>query len=136
HWRYDVSDAVFTRASIDAQHVYFGARDGHCHCLDRATGQLNWKQDLGSPVLTTPALLDNRLYVVASGGLVGCLDAASGARQWTFDVAGHTQTTAQLYSSPAVVAEAGADGPMRRIYFGSELANPVSTAAVLYCLRD
>ncbi len=88
-WRYNVSDAVMSRAALGPGHVYFGARDGHCYCLDRRTGELAWKQDLGSPVLTNPALLGDRLYVVASAGRVCCLDAGTGRERWTFDVAGH-----------------------------------------------
>jgi len=41
----------------------------------------------------------------------------------------------QVFSSPTVTRDASA-GEGRRIYFGAELANPVSSAAVLYCLQD
>lgn len=131
-WRRDVSDAVLEKAAVGPRHVYFGARDGQCWCLDRRTGEVCWKQDLGSPVVTCPALLEERLYVVASAGRVCCLDPASGHKRWTFDVARATQTSPQLFSSPTVVAE----GERRRLYFGTELRTPDSNAAVLYCLRD
>jgi eukaryotic-like serine/threonine-protein kinase len=135
-WRYDVGDAVVARAALDARHVFFGARNGRCYCLDRRTGRLCWKHDLGSPVMTTPALLDDRLYVVASGGRVCCLDADTGRARWTFEVAKHSRANPQLYSSPVAVAEAGEDGPARRIYFGAELGTAGGNAAVLYCLGD
>lgn len=135
-WRYDVSDAIFSRAAVDPRHVFFGARNGYCHCLDRQTGELCWKKDLGSPVLTVPALRDGRLYVIASGGMAYCLDSDTGQDKWTFDVARHSQSKPQLYSSPAVVADSGEDGSQRLICVGAELSNAGGSAAVLYCLRD
>jgi eukaryotic-like serine/threonine-protein kinase len=135
-YRYDVSDAICVRATAGPKHVFFGARDGHCYCLDRLTGRLCWKQDLGSPVMTSPALLDNRLYVIASEGRVCCLEPDSGLIHWTFDVAASSKTNPRLYSSPAAVADASGGGQGRRIYFGAELCSPGSNAAVLYCLRD
>jgi len=135
-WCRDVGDAVLARVAADERHVFFGARDGVCYCLDRDTGRLCWKQELGSPVVTSPALHGGRLYIVASGGRVCCLDADSGRSIWSFDVAGYSQAGPQLLSSPAVVANPGPDGAGRRIYFGAELRNAVSNAAVLFCLRD
>ena len=135
-WQYPVSDAVLVRPTVDARHVYFGARDGCCYCLDRHDSRLCWKEYLGSPVVTRPALLDDRVYVVASGGRVACLDAGSGKIAWEFDVAAHSQTRPQLVSSPLVVPHRGDDGSHHRIYFGTELKNAVSSAAVLYCLED
>jgi outer membrane protein assembly factor BamB len=135
-WRYDVSDAVFARAVLGPRHVFFGSRDGHCYCLDRRTGRLCWKHDLASPVMTSPALLGDRLYVVASGGQIYCLDPDSGRSKWSFDVARHSGATPLLFSSPAVVADRGEEGPTRRIYFGAEVRTEGSNAAVLYCLGD
>lgn len=138
-WHYNVSDAVLTRAALGPGHVYFGARDGHCYCLDRRTGELAWKQDLGSPVMTNPALLGDRLYVIASAGRVCCLDIQTGRVQWTFDVARHSGATPRLYSSPAVIDDPGEDGRSRRIVFGAELevaGSNANSAAVVYCLRD
>jgi outer membrane protein assembly factor BamB len=132
-WRFATGDAVFGRPCVDPGHVYFGARDGFCYCLDR-DGRLCWKEDMGSPVATGPALAGDRLYVVASRGRVACLDAGTGRARWSFDVAAHSRTAAQLYSSPVVVAEQA--GEHRRVYFGAELSNAVSSAAVVYCLRD
>jgi outer membrane protein assembly factor BamB len=96
-------------------------------------GDLCWKQDLGSSVVTRPALLRDRLYVVAIGGKVHCLDAATGAVDWTFDVAAQSGTQPQLLSTPTVVAVE--DGAVR-VYFGTELKNSVTSAAVLYCLQE
>jgi outer membrane protein assembly factor BamB len=133
-WQYAVSDAVFGRAALAGEHVFFGARDGFCYCLDRA-GRLEWKTDLGSPVLTRPAVSGVSLYVVPSGGAVCCLDAATGWRAWTFDVAAHSQTRPRLASSPIVVPDpTGAGHPW--LYFGAELQNSVSSAAMVYALRD
>jgi outer membrane protein assembly factor BamB len=134
-WRYPVPDAVFVTPAVGPGHVYFGCRDHGCYCLEREAGGLCWRADLGSPVLTRPALVGRRLYVVASGGRADCLDADNGRSLWTFDVAAHTHTKPQLFSSPAVFPESPT-APDRRVYFGSELRNPVSSAAVLYCLSD
>lgn len=135
-WRYDAGDAVFGRVAVAGRDVCFGARDGRCCCLDRATGRLRWQHDLGSPVVTSPAWDGRRLYVIASAGMVRCLDAASGRAIWTFDVAAHTRTSPQLLSSPQVVAARHGERGGRRIYFGSELRNPSRSAAVVFCLRD
>jgi outer membrane protein assembly factor BamB len=132
-WRYPVRDAVMARPAVDREHVYFGARDGFCYCVARRGGKERWKKDLGSPVVTAPALVDRRLYVVPSAGRVCCLDADNGREDWAFDVARHSQTRPQLFSSPIVIPDQGGG---RRIVFGAELRNPVSSAAVLYCLGD
>ncbi len=132
-WRYPVGDGVLDRPTLGPGRVWFGARDGRCYCLDR-DGRPRWAVDLGSPVVTRAALRDDRLYVIPARGPVSCLDAETGARLWAYDPAAATRTTAQLVSSPTVVP--AGEGRGRRIYFGAELRNPVSSAAVLYCLED
>lgn len=135
-WRFAVSDSVLVRPAVDEHHVYFGARDGRCYCLDRCDGRLCWMNDLGSALVTNPALRDRRLYVVASGGNVARLDLDNGQIGWTFDVAAYSQTTPRLFSSPAVVADHAAGAGHYRVYLGTELRMPLNSAAVLYCLRD
>jgi outer membrane protein assembly factor BamB len=135
-WIVRVADAIFGRPAVDAERVYFGARDGRCYCLARRDGQRLWEVDMGSPVVTRPVLVDGRIYVVASGGRVCCLDADNGRVVWTFDVASHTQTRPQLLSSPVVVVDGDDTGPHYLLYFGTELRNGIRSAAVLYCLRD
>jgi outer membrane protein assembly factor BamB len=134
-WRRPVADGVLQRPTLDAGHVYFGAKDGGCYCLDRAGG-LCWKAELGSPVVTHVALQDGRLYVVPVRGPVACLDAGSGKELWRFDVAAASQTVPRLLSSPAVRVAAEGENTSRRIYFGAELQNGMTSAAVLYCLED
>jgi outer membrane protein assembly factor BamB len=135
-WSCRLEDAVFSRPTVDEDHVYFGSRDGRVRCLDRRDGRQAWEVDMGSPVVTQPALIAGRLYVIAAGGQVKCLDAADGRAVWTFDVAAHTQTRPQLLSSPVVVADSNADGEHHLIFFGAELRNAVQSTAVLFCLRD
>jgi outer membrane protein assembly factor BamB len=135
-WRFDAEDAVFARATVEAERVYFGSRDGRCYCLEGATGRLRWKRDLGSPVMTSTAYLDGRLYVVSTGGSVCCLEPDRGGVIWEHKVAERTGATPQLYSSPVAVLDAGDERPVRHIYFGSELRTAGGSAAVLYCLRD
>jgi outer membrane protein assembly factor BamB len=135
-WRYAVSDGVLVRPIADDEHVYFGARNGCCYCLDRFHGRVCWTQDLGSPLVTNSALLDRHLYVVASGGQVSRLEADSGQIKWTFDVAAYSQTKPRLFSSPAVIPDGADARGHHRIYFGAELQMPLNSAAVLYCLRD
>jgi outer membrane protein assembly factor BamB len=132
-WRFPVGDGVLTQPTLGPVRVFFGARDGFCYCLDRTNGRLCWKQPVGSPVVTRLALLNDRLYVVPLAGKVCRLDAANGAIDWTFDLAATTQTRPQMLSSPTAVAEP--DGNVR-VYFGAELRNPVTSAAVLYCLLE
>jgi outer membrane protein assembly factor BamB len=135
-WVFPVADAVFGRAAVEEESVWFGARDGRCYCLDRRDGRPRWQADMGSPVVTRPALAGGRLYVVAEEGRVSCLDAGGGRALWTFDVAGHTQTRPQLLSSPVVVTEAGGGDAHHLLYFGAELRTRAGSTAMLYCLRD
>jgi outer membrane protein assembly factor BamB len=131
-WRYDVPDGVLVRPALDAGRVYFGARDGYCYALERGGGRLVWKRDVGGPVVAAPCLCGDRLYVAAGEGRLYCLSAGDGHPLWAFDVAAHSQTKPRLFSAPVAVPEAGG---RRRIYFGAELRNPVSSATVLYCLE-
>jgi outer membrane protein assembly factor BamB len=133
-WRFSADDAVLARAAVGPRHVYFGSRAGNCYCLDRQDGEMIWNRNLGSPIVTGPALDESDLYVVASGGRVYRLSAQSGDVQWTFDVATHTHSRPRLLASPALVAEESGD--RHSIYVGTELANGINSAAVLYCLED
>jgi len=135
-WRVDVSDGVLVRPAVDAERVYFGARDGRCYAVDRAHGHVCWTQSLGGPLVTNPALVDRRLYVVGSEGRVDRLDIESGKVGWSFDLATYSQTKPRLFSSPAVVPEHGEREGHYRIYLGAELQMPVNSAAMLFCLRD
>jgi outer membrane protein assembly factor BamB len=135
-WSVRLDEAIFGQPAVDAEHVYFGARDGRCYCLARRDGRRIWQADLGSPIVTAPALRAGRVIVIASGGQVTGLDAGSGQTVWTFDVAGHTQTQPQLLSSPVVVTEDEAEGRHQFIYFGAELRMSLRSTAMLYCLRD
>jgi hypothetical protein len=131
-WRWQ-ADAVFGRPTPDAGRLYCGCRDGTCTCLDLRTGAVLWRADLGSPVVARPAVLGSHVYAVGSAGRVCRLDAATGRIGAALDLAALTQTRPQVFSSPAVVAD---EMGGRRIYLGTELANPATSAAVLYCLRD
>lgn len=131
-WRYDVADAVFARPAVNLDRVYFTARTGFCYALARGDGRLCWQHDLGSPVMTAPALGGGGVYVVASGGRVCRLAEADGRIERQLDVAALSGTTPLLFSSPVVSEEAVG----RRIYFGAELKNPVSSAAVVYGLGE
>lgn len=135
-WIYRVADAVFGRSAVDAEHVFFGSRDGRCYCLERGDGRHRWDANLGSPVVTRPALIDGRLYIVAQAGRVACLDATDGRALWTFDLARQTQTRPQLLSSPVVEIEEDEKGRHHRLYIGAELKNAQRSSAVLYCLSD
>jgi outer membrane protein assembly factor BamB len=135
-WTARIDDAIFGRPAVDAERVFFGARDGHCYCLDRRDGRHLWQTDMGSAVVTRPVRIDGRVYIVASGGRVSCLDANNGQALWTFDVADHTQTRPQLLSSPVILREGEEKRRQRFVYFGTELRNGAHSAAVLYCLRD
>lgn len=132
-WNCRVDDAVFSSAAVDAERVYFGARDGRCYCVDRRDGRKLWQCELGSPIVTRPVRIENQLYLVASGGQVSCLDASDGRILWSFDVAKHTQTRPRLLSSPVVEVES--KDRYCLIYLGTELRRGDDSAAVLYCLR-
>lgn len=135
-WTARIKDAIFGRPAVDAERVYFGARDGRCYALRRRDGRHLWQTDLGSAIVTRPVLIENQLYVVASGGRLGCLDAGSGRTLWTFDLAAHTQTRPQLLSSPVLLLEGEGANRRRLLFLGTELNNGIRSAAVLYCLRE
>jgi outer membrane protein assembly factor BamB len=123
---------VLVRCAVDAQHIYFGARDGNAYCLDRRAGRLVWKQLLGSPIVTTPALDNESLYLAASEGPVYKLAAATGTIDWAFDVAAASSTKPRILSSSAVLK---ASGGAARLVFGAELRGWSSSAAAVYCLE-
>jgi outer membrane protein assembly factor BamB len=138
-----VGDGVLARPAVTEGHVYFGARDQHCYCVDRRTGKVAWKHDVGSPVVASPALVaDGKksrtlLYVLGSAGHVCCLDASTGEEVWRQELAKlYTGLKSQLLSSPTVLAEKGSEGERRRLYFGAGLSNVTSSAATLICLED
>jgi outer membrane protein assembly factor BamB len=133
-WTCRVPDGVFASPAVDAERVYFGARDGCCFGLDRRDGRKVWQQDVGSPVVTRPALVGGRLHVAASGGLLCCLEAGDGRALWTFGLAGHTQTRPRLLSSPVAAAQEEKDWHCL-LYLGTELRQGDRSEAVLYCLR-
>jgi outer membrane protein assembly factor BamB len=134
-WTRSVSEGVFGRASVGRTHVYFGSRNGSCYCVDRHSGAILWSVNLGSPVIAEPILSADRLYLVAAEGKVCCLDPASGGQLWSFDLAACTQTRPRLYSTPAVT-RIGWESLHHRLILGTELRNPISSAAVVYCLED
>jgi outer membrane protein assembly factor BamB len=134
-WRYPASDAVLHQPVVAAEHVYFASRNARCYCLDRKSRQALWVTELGSPVVARPALCEGGLYVISTAGLLCRLDAITGRVEWTFDLAAFSQLSPQIYSSPSVV-RAGGPGGRRRIYAGTELRSPISSAAVLYCLQE
>jgi outer membrane protein assembly factor BamB len=132
-WPFRAGDAVFCRPAVDESRVYFGSRDGCCYAVDRRSGQLCWKADLGSPVIARPAPAGKSVWALGSGGRVCRLEAATGRVEATLDLGAATGTQPRLFSSPAVLPQP--DG-ISRIYFGAELANSTSSAAVVYCLGD
>jgi outer membrane protein assembly factor BamB len=135
-WRCDVGGGVFARPAVDADRVYFGCADGCCYAADRRDGRLFWRQDLGSPVLTAPAPSGSCLYVAGSGGQLYRLATASGAVEWSFDLAVASRTRPRLLASPVVLPGVDAPGDAHTIFLGTELINPVTSAAVLYCFGD
>ena len=134
-WRWRETDAVFCKPVVDRRHVYFAARDGCCYCLDRRGPRLAWKVDLGGPVVGRPAFVSRHLYVITADGRLVRLETGGGRVDWSWDLGADAQAKPRVFSSPTVTPGEGA-GEGRRIYFGTELASPVSSAAVLYCLHD
>lgn len=141
-WRCDVGDGVHRRPAIDDQHVYCATRDWHVYCVRLSDGSVAWRKDVGAPVATAVALSrgataeeKSGLYVVTQRGLVICLDPDTAQEQWKFNVAADANRETNLLSSPVVRIENTAQGPRRRIYFGTELINVFNTPAV-YCLEE
>ncbi len=142
-WPHDVPDAVHGKPAVDSRRVYFGSRDGFCYCLARKDGAEIWKQELGSAVVASVVLgrcescgACPGLYVAASGGKVFCLGPNTGQVNWMFPVGKSSQAEAQLLSTPALVLGHSEIAETNRIYFGSGIKYPISSAAVLYCLED
>jgi outer membrane protein assembly factor BamB len=137
-WRYDVPDGVHVRLCVDEKCIWFAARDRHCYCLDRRSGDLLWKTDLGSAVVASPSLAgrgkSKSLYVAGSSGFVSHLDPQTGKFVWTFDVAKDTEQPAMLLSSPLVQLCEERRGESRLIWFGCGLNE--FTRGILYCLEE
>lgn len=134
-WLCQVADGVLGKPALAAGRVYFGSRDGSCYALDRSDGRRLWATDLSSPVVTAPAVAGGHLFLVASGGRVARLRADDGHVEWSFDLASHFHAGARLFASPVVVPDP-ADPNHRLVLVAGEVMNPVSSAAVLLCLRD
>jgi outer membrane protein assembly factor BamB len=133
-WRCPAGDGVLVRPAVGGRRAYFVSRDGFCYAADRESGTLAWKTDLGGPLVAAPALAGGRLYVAGGPGRVAALSTGDGKVLWSYDIARASQTRPRLLSAP-VVARDPASGA-RQILFGAELRNPVSSAAVLYCLEE
>ena len=135
-WRFDLDDGVLASCCMDSSRVYFGARDGCAYALQRRTGKLAWRSELGSSIVTRLTLCDGRAYGVSSAGRVACLDADSGTALWAFDVGSYSKTNPRCYSSPCVPEIPEVETGHRRVFIGTELRNPITSAAVLFQLRD
>jgi outer membrane protein assembly factor BamB len=137
-WRYDVSDGVHVRMSVDEKYIWFAGRDRHCYCLDRRKGDLIWTTDLGGAVVASPSLVgcgeSKGLYVATSEGLVSHLDPRTGKLVWTFAVAEDMAQSANVFSSPLVKLRKDSRGESRWILFGCGLSE--FTRGILYCLEE
>jgi outer membrane protein assembly factor BamB len=135
-WRFDLDDGVLASCCVDNSHVYFGARDGYAYALERRTGKFAWRSNLGSSIVTRLTLAGGRLYGVSSAGLVACLEADSGRALRKFDMGSYSKTSPRCYSSPCVQEFPQIEAGHRRIFIGTELRNPITSAAVLFQLKD
>jgi outer membrane protein assembly factor BamB len=135
-WRFELNDGILASCCVDNSHVYFGARDGYAYALERRTGKLAWKSNLGSSIVTRLVLAEGRAYSVSSAGRVACLDTETGSALWTFDMGSYSKTSPRCYSSPCVQEIPQIETGHRRIFIGTELRNPITSAAVLFQLRD
>ena len=143
-WRFDTTDGVLSRPSVDRSRVWFGSRDGNLYCVDRRTGKLHWKRDLGSPVVTAAAVargsageLANAVYAVGSEGQVYCLEPNTGAVCWQKDLTDGGRLAVTLWSSPAV-AVVGRDkaGEKRQLIFGAALGSLDAPSPAVFCIED
>lgn len=74
-WHYDVPNGVLDKPAVDAQHVYFGCRDGNVYCLGRLDGKLRWKTSFVAPIVASPVIArcpgyaqTAHLFVVSTAG--------------------------------------------------------------------
>jgi outer membrane protein assembly factor BamB len=134
-WRFDDCDAVFSQPT-NAEHVLFGSRDGGCYCLDQRIGHVVWRADVGGPVTARVTQANDVIYCASENGRIHSFDVADGRSRWVFDLTARTGMRARVLAAPAVSSDRSASGRRRLVYVGTELSNPVSSAAVLYCLQD
>jgi outer membrane protein assembly factor BamB len=138
-WQADeFKDAVHTRPTVDAEHVYVGSRDGHCYALDRATGKTVWKQALGSPVVGNPVVAPwswggatMAVYALGSTGKLACLAPDTGAELWSLDLSAYQPS---FLTSPSVMVDRTKEGDRRQVFVSGALWQ--NAVAVIFRLED
>jgi len=144
-WMFDnPGGGVFCKPTADANHVYFGSRDGNCYCVDRRAGHLVWTRKLGSPVGAAPALAEcshcgqtSTVYVASMLGQIEALDPNTGKVFWSHSELA-TGEEPLLLSSPTVVVSRHEGRDRRSIYFATTLRTPTTgkTSAKVFCIED
>lgn len=117
-WRQKLPDAVLSRPTLFAGHLYFGCRDGAFYCLNAKTGKPRWKAKTPSPVVANAPVVQEAdggpawgVYAVCSEGQLICLSADTGQTRWAVDLARGTEANLELFSSPWVQETAGKEPP-------------------------
>jgi outer membrane protein assembly factor BamB len=102
-WRYRADDFVASSPALVNELVYIGARDGHVHCLELATGAPRWRFATQDRVESSPAIGGNVLYVGSHDGHVYAIDARSGERIWAEDLEHPVRASCNLADGLVVV---------------------------------
>ncbi|MGF1578468.1 MAG: PQQ-binding-like beta-propeller repeat protein [Gemmataceae bacterium] len=136
-WEREVAGGIHTHPVIDAMHIYFGSRDGHCYCFNRFTGQDVWKRLLRSPshggpcpIVSSPVLDNGTLLVASTEGEIVCLDPATGKAHWRKT----PLSEPFVCSSFRVMTKKVDDKIQRSLYFGAGTFR--QSQAVACHLRD
>jgi outer membrane protein assembly factor BamB len=138
-WRYDVPNGVLDKPAVDAQHVYFGCRDGYVYCLGRHDGRLRWKVALDSPVVAAPVLArcpgytqTANVFAVATAGKVVCLNPDNGDVQWSLAL---TDKEGMFAATPRILVSRTEGGDRRQLYVAGSIGG-LFGRPVVFCLED
>jgi outer membrane protein assembly factor BamB len=127
-WRFDTSDAVFQRPTVEGDRVYFGSRNGQLYSVRADTGQLVYQVAMGGPVIGPPTVVEGKVYAVSVPGIVKCLAAGDGRELWTWDARQGRPFEMLVLAGVRVVGG--------RIYVAAEIQTGAGGAATVYCLKE
>ncbi|MSU78873.1 MAG: hypothetical protein EXS16_12360 [Gemmataceae bacterium] len=143
-WAKSFPNGIIDSPAVDGHRIYFGCRDGHAYCINRATGETIWKYFLESPIVSTPVLdcdagreRSLSVFYVTTGGRVACMNAHDGEMNWQFDLKEKRPLTS---TSPRLVVTRIDDGYRRQLYFGCGIGGGAievyDNRPTFYCLED
>ena len=112
-WQVTTEEQPRTAAVFDADHVYFGTRDGRIHAIDAARGNVCWSFAAAGPPLFDPVTFSG---IVCCGVPLGTatvlygIDGSDGSERWSASLPGGLAGAPACRDGVLYAAEAGRGG--------------------------